>query len=322
MTPGNGYSHAVSASGRLVAIAGQVAMDEHGELVGPGDPVAQTERVFENLRLALAAGGATFAEILKFGVFVTDMSILPVVREIRDRHVDRAQPRRAPRSRWSPCSARATSSRSMHSPWWRTRQTLGQPTQAEPSLPRRTTVTTTDTTSTVGAYADVNGLHLYYETQGTGRPLILIHGGLGSGDMFGPVRTELAANHQVITPDLQGHGRTADIDRPLDVRLMADDIAALIRHLGLDRPDLVGYSLGGGVALMTAIKYPELVRKVVVASAHIKYDALDPAMYAQQEQVGAAAADALKGTPMYEGYVPWRRARRTSRGCSTRSARA
>ena len=116
-------------------------------------------------------------------------------------------------------------------------------------------MTTTDATSTAGAYADVNGLHLYYETHGSGRPLILIHGGLGTGDMFGPVRAELAANHQVITPDLQGHGRTADIDRPLDVRLMADDIAALIRHLGLDKPDLVGYSLGGGVALMTAIKH-------------------------------------------------------------------
>ena len=167
-------------------------------------------------------------------------------------------------------------------------------------------MTTTDTsvsTPTAGNYADINGLHLYYETHGSGRPLILLHGGLGTGDLFGPVRTELAANHQVITPDLQGHGRTADIDRPLDVRLMADDIAALIRHLGLDQPDLVGYSLGGGVALMTALKYPELISKVVVASAHIKYDALDPAMYAQQEQVGAAAADALKGTPMYEGYV-------------------
>ena len=156
---------------------------------------------------------------------------------------------------------------------------------------------------TAGRYADVNGLHLYYEIHGSGRPLILLHGGLGTGDMFGPVRAELAAQHQVITPDLQGHGRTADIDRPLDVRLMADDIAALIRHLGLDKPDLVGYSLGGGVALMTAIKSPELVRKVVVASAHIRYDALDPQMYAQQEQVGASAADALKGTPMYEGYV-------------------
>ena len=67
-------------------------MDEHGEMVGPGDPVAQAERVFENLRLALAAAGASFADIVKFGVYVTDMSILPVVREIRDRHVDPAQP--------------------------------------------------------------------------------------------------------------------------------------------------------------------------------------------------------------------------------------
>src|SRR5262245_37912835 len=92
MSPGNGYSHAVSARGRLVATAGQVAMDEHGELVGPGDPMAQTERVFENLHLALAAAGATFSDVIKFGVYVTDMSILPVVREIRDRHVDRSKP--------------------------------------------------------------------------------------------------------------------------------------------------------------------------------------------------------------------------------------
>ena len=92
LTPCNGYSNAGSARGRLVAIAGQVARDEHGELVGPGDPGAQTERVFENLRLARAAANATFADIVKFGVYVTDMSILPVVREIRDRHVDPAQP--------------------------------------------------------------------------------------------------------------------------------------------------------------------------------------------------------------------------------------
>src|SRR6266545_270736 len=86
-----------------------------------------------------------------------------------------------------------------------------------------------------GQYADVNGLHLYYETHGEGPPLILLHGGLGSGEMFGPA---LAANRQVITVDLQGHGRTADIDRAIDVRLMADDIAELIGHLGLEKPDL------------------------------------------------------------------------------------
>ena len=103
-----------------------------------------------------------------------------------------------------------------------------------------------------GRYAAVNGINLYYEIHGTGRPLILLHGGLASGEMFGPTLPTLADRHQVIVVDLQGHGRTADIDRPLDVRLMADDIAALIDHLGLDTPDLVGYSLGGWVALRRA----------------------------------------------------------------------
>ena len=153
-----------------------------------------------------------------------------------------------------------------------------------------------------GRYAEVNGLNLYFETHGAGRPLILLHGGLGSGEMFGPILPALAERHQVIAPDLQGHGRTADIDRPIDIRLMADDIAALIEHLGLDEPDVVGYSLGGGVALQTAIKYPAMVRRQVVASANIRRDAIYPEMLAQQAQVGAAAADFMKDTPMYQLY--------------------
>src|ERR1700760_3481524 len=100
-----------------------------------------------------------------------------------------------------------------------------------------------------GAYAEVNGLRVYYETHGGGRPLVLLHGGLGSGEMFGPVLPALSERHLVIAPDLQGHGRTADIDRPLDVKLMADDVAALIGHLGLDAPDVMGFSLGGGLSL-------------------------------------------------------------------------
>jgi pimeloyl-ACP methyl ester carboxylesterase len=166
-------------------------------------------------------------------------------------------------------------------------------------------VTTTDWTSTVrgrGDYAAVNGLNLYFETHGAGRPLVLLHGGLGSGEMFGPVLPALAEHHQVVAPDLQGHGRTADIDRPLDLRLMADDVAALIDHLGLDRPDLVGYSLGGGVALQTAAKYPSKVGRLVAASAHIRSDAIYAEMRAQQGQVSAAAAEFMKDTPMYELY--------------------
>jgi len=165
-----------------------------------------------------------------------------------------------------------------------------------------TSPTWTSDTPATGQYAQVNGLNLYYETHGTGRPLILLHGGLGSGEMFGPIISTLADHHQVIIPDLQGHGRTADIDRPLDVRLMADDIAALIDHLGLDRPDVVGYSLGGGVAMLTAIKYPGKVGRLVSASANIRRSAIYPEMLGQQGQVSAAAAEFMKDTPMYELY--------------------
>jgi pimeloyl-ACP methyl ester carboxylesterase len=154
----------------------------------------------------------------------------------------------------------------------------------------------------IGQYAEVNGIKLHFETHGAGRPLILLHGGLGSGEMFGPVIPQLAERHQVIAADLQGHGRTADIDRPIDVQLMADDIAALIDYLGLDRPDLVGYSLGGGVALHTAAKYPTRVGRLVVVSANIRPDAIYPEVRAQQGQVSAAAAEFMKDTPMYQLY--------------------
>src|SRR5438876_3236848 len=119
-------------------------------------------------------------------------------------------------------------------------------------------------TKAAGQYADVNGIKLYYEIHGTGAPLILLHGGLGAISMFGPNLPALAKGRQVIAVDLQGHGRTADIDRPLSPELMADDIAALIKHLKLERPDVMGYSLGGGVALQTAIRQPEVVSKHVV----------------------------------------------------------
>jgi pimeloyl-ACP methyl ester carboxylesterase len=153
-----------------------------------------------------------------------------------------------------------------------------------------------------GQYADVNGINLYYETRGAGRPMILLHGGLGSGEMYGPILPTLADHHQVIAVDLQGHGRTADIDRPLDLGFMADDIAALIDHLKLDRPDLVGYSLGAGVALHTAAKSPEKTGRLVVTSVFLRPDAIDPQLRGQQGQVNAAAAEFMKDTPMYELY--------------------
>ena len=118
-----------------------------------------------------------------------------------------------------------------------------------------TTNWTTDTKGT-GEYAEVNGINLYYETHGTGRPLILLHGGLGLGRDVRADPSGARGAPPGHRPDLQGHGRTADIDRPIDIRLMADDIAALIDHLGLEKPDLVGYSLGGGVALLHRVEVP------------------------------------------------------------------
>lgn len=155
-----------------------------------------------------------------------------------------------------------------------------------------------------GAYADVNGINLYYETYGQGRPLILLHGGLGAISMFGAnIGLLVEAGHQVIGVDLQAHGRTADIDRPIDVSLMAGDIAGLIEHLGLHQPDLVGYSLGAGVALYTAVQRPELVRRVVLISAAMRDSAYYPELRAQQGHVTAEAAEFMKETPMYELYA-------------------
>lgn len=152
-------------------------------------------------------------------------------------------------------------------------------------------------------YAPVNGLLMYYEIHGDGAPLILLHGGLGSTDMFGEQLTRLAAGRQVIVADLQGHGRTADIDRPLRLEQIGDDVAALIRHLGLARADVMGYSFGAGAALRTAIQHPELVRKLVVVSIPFKRDGWYPENLAGMDQMGAAAAAFMKETPIYHNYA-------------------
>jgi len=154
-----------------------------------------------------------------------------------------------------------------------------------------------------GSYAEVNGLHLYYERHGAGEPLILLHGGLGLTSMFGDVLTLLAEDRQVIAVELQAHGRTADIDRPLRYELMGDDIAALIRHLGLARTDLMGYSLGGGVALRTAIQHPELVRKLVIVSTPFSQDGWYPEIVASMAQMNGTAADFMKESSMYREYA-------------------
>ena len=154
-----------------------------------------------------------------------------------------------------------------------------------------------------GQYADVNGIKLYYEVHGSGRPLVQLHGGLGSIEMFGLNLQRFATGHQVIAVDLQGHGRTADIDRPITVQAMGEDIAALIRHLKIERADVVGYSLGGGVAFQVALRHPELVRKLVLISTPLRRDAFYADILTQQTQVTPAAAESMKQTPMYQSYA-------------------
>ena len=156
---------------------------------------------------------------------------------------------------------------------------------------------------TVKSYTSVNGLNMYYETYGEGQPLIVLHGGFGNTELFMPNMSALAKNYKVIAVDLQGHGRTADIDRPIVPDSMANDIAALIKKLDLGKTNVVGYSLGALVALRLAIQHPELLQKLVLVSCPFKRTGWFPDLLAQQDQMGPAAADALKQTPMYQSYL-------------------
>ncbi len=156
-------------------------------------------------------------------------------------------------------------------------------------------------------YAPVNGLNMYYEIHGRGEPLILLHGGVGGIDMFGPNLPALAQNRQVIAVDFQGHGHTADIDRPLRYEFMADDIAALMQYLGIEKADIMGNSLGGGIALQLAIRHPERVRKLILVSTPFRQDAWYPEIQAAFTHMGPEAAQGLKQSPLAQLYpnVDW-----------------
>lgn len=151
-------------------------------------------------------------------------------------------------------------------------------------------------------YAPVNGLQMYYEVHGSGgTPLLLLHGGLFNIDLqFGEVLPGLARTRQVVAADFQGHGRTGDIDRPLTGADLASDVVGLLQHLGLPRVDVLGFSVGGAVALHLAIRHPELVRKLVVSSASFHPDGDRPE---NAEAVGAMSVDMIAGTPMEQDYV-------------------
>jgi pimeloyl-ACP methyl ester carboxylesterase len=159
-----------------------------------------------------------------------------------------------------------------------------------------------DTADAVLNLATVNGIELAYQVHGSGLPLVLLHGGFGSVEMFGPNVAALAAGRQVIGVDLQSHGRTPAVDRPMRFETMADDVAALIGHLGYEQADVMGFSLGGGVALRTAIQHPSSVRKLVVVSWPFKRDGWHPEMIAGFDAMGPEVAESMKQTPIYEVY--------------------
>ncbi|MER6587725.1 alpha/beta fold hydrolase [Micromonospora chalcea] len=153
------------------------------------------------------------------------------------------------------------------------------------------------------SYADVGGLRIWYEEHGAGKPLVLLHGEYGSTETFAPVRPALATRRRLIAVDLQGHGRTADVDRPLRYESMADDVAGLLRHLGLPRADLLGYSLGGGVALRTAIQHPDLVRRLVLVSTPFRRRGWYPETLAAMSAHDERVAQRMRGTPLHERYA-------------------
>src|SRR5215472_14342495 len=145
------------------------------------------------------------------------------------------------------------------------------------SSPKERTIMTINKRS----YARVNGLNMYYEIHGEGQLLVLLHGALSAiGTSFGKLLPALTKERQVIAVEMQGHGHTADIDRPLRYEYLADDIAALLTQLGLEQADLFGWSLGAGVALQTAIRHPEVVRKLVLASVTYNSGGLYPELLA------------------------------------------
>lgn len=152
-------------------------------------------------------------------------------------------------------------------------------------------------------HVEVGGVNYYYEVRGSGEPLLLLHGGLGSIDMFQPVMPVFTAHRQVIAVDLQGHGRTPLGKRPIDLKAMGDDMGQILARLGYDKVDVFGYSMGGGVGFQLAAQHPDKVRRLVLVSAGFAQDGFYPEMLPMQAQVGAGMAEMMKGTPMYQSYV-------------------
>jgi len=152
-------------------------------------------------------------------------------------------------------------------------------------------------------YVKTNGLEYYYEISGTGEPLLLLHGGLGSTGMFAPIMPALTDHRTVIAVDLHGHGRTALGARKIDLIAIGNDMGAVLEKTGFKQVDVLGYSFGGGVALQLAAQHPEKVRRLVLVSAGFSDAGFFSDLREQQNAVTAQMAEQMKETPMYKSYV-------------------
>ncbi|MEN7551498.1 alpha/beta hydrolase [Rapidithrix thailandica] len=149
-------------------------------------------------------------------------------------------------------------------------------------------------------YADINGLEMYYEVFGKGKPLVLLHGSFMNIPMnWAHIIPLLAKDRKVIVAEMQGHGRTKDIAREFSYEGMADDVSGLLKHLKIDSADILGYSMGGGVAFQVAVRHPEQVRRLVVLSGTYTHDGWWPDVEAS---FATFTADMFKGTPIQEQY--------------------
>jgi pimeloyl-ACP methyl ester carboxylesterase len=154
-------------------------------------------------------------------------------------------------------------------------------------------------------YAEVNGIKLYYEIYGQGEPLVLIHGGLTTIDEMQGWVQSLAEKRRVIAVEMQGHGRTADTNRPMSFATMGDDIAALLNHLKIRKADVVGHSFGGAIAIRVAIQHPDKVRRLVVVSSPHARSAWYPETQEGMSQVGAGLAENMMQTPTGKFSKQW-----------------
>jgi pimeloyl-ACP methyl ester carboxylesterase len=159
------------------------------------------------------------------------------------------------------------------------------------------------TNTTRSGYVKANGLEYYYEITGKGEPLLLLHGGLGSTDMFKPIMPAFTEHRQVVAIDLQGHGRTELGSRKLSLPDVGDDVASVLTQLGFKNVDVLGYSFGGGAAFQLAVQHPEMVRRLALVSAGFASEGFYPEMREQQKQINAGFAEQMKETPMYKSYV-------------------